>query len=185
MKNDPRFTLREAWPQGFLAIRGLRTIRGWQCLGLDPTHHTDDGKPSIAWASPLDRPDMAPIYWHQSGADVYGFNVPDHIVGWEAGDFLPAVTRSDFGCWNLLLEELAGALLQEPDLAAVERGEIYSYQWYRLAKTSGRSWVLNIFSDKQIREELVIPLREPSFVAERALVLARISVREAAAKEAV
>jgi len=89
--------LREAWPLGFLPIRGVITVGGWQCLG----HGGQPGTASGAWT------DWIPPFGRRPPGVARCFHdVPGRGLLWQAGLLHTHVTRA--------VE--AGRML--PDLAA-------------------------------------------------------------------
>lgn len=57
--------LRGAWPEGYLAARGLKTVLGWQCLGAELLLH---GYAIPAGLEPLVR-ELVAIGWRAGAAD--------------------------------------------------------------------------------------------------------------------
>ena len=100
--------VRQAWPKGFLAIRGVLTVGGWTCLGPSPNHL--HGGNSL-WLAP----DMVSIYVQSPDSFVwcYGGDPFDHapfLRALEAGDLLPRVDTEDPATWGACLASLGRAL---------------------------------------------------------------------------
>jgi len=94
--------LRAAWPEGFLARRGVFTVGGWTCLGLDPWRGRD-GKyvktPGSRWL----HPDESEVY---DGEEEWR---SDEFNRWIAGgDLLPDL--SDPLTFQAALIDLAEAI---------------------------------------------------------------------------
>lgn len=92
-----------AYPKGYLARPGVRTLGGWTCVEVKAAGTEDE---THGWV----RPDEHPEYGH-----VYGIHVlvPDRNVG--RGDFLPALDPfADVATWACALADLATRLGHPP-----------------------------------------------------------------------
>jgi hypothetical protein len=84
-----RELLRRAWPDGYLAMRGVLTVGGWTCCGVAPPDD-GDGEERVAW-------------WHAHGGKRPALRMAE-------GDLLPAVDPADTATWACLLRDLADAV---------------------------------------------------------------------------
>jgi len=142
---EGRALLWQAYPDGYLAMRGVTTLGGWICLDVMP-HPPADSNPG---------------YWHKRW---YANNKSAHIaVGWggitftfddmneqrideaqACGDLLPHPDPTDPATWACLLADLAVARWAEwaegdkdpepkpygvPFLAQYERGNAWLLYW--------------------------------------------------------
>lgn len=178
MKRD---LLRRAWPKGYLAARGARTVGGWTCMGLVENEHKFWMRADF-WVAP----DMISLYGRcRDDGEILGYgnasplNVSPWTTARKAGDLLPSVDPADRATWACLLADLAAAAgvperpLQIPGL--------YQYK---------DGWGLNVTwqGDKgpeQLGMMVLLPWGTYRFAADTddptlALVLARIQLREAA-----
>jgi len=101
-----RDPLKKAWPQGYLAVRGVSTIGGWQCVDSDP------GAPRwLATGGPRSALDRD---WPTGEHTLFPKNMKDHqsaalAYAHKAGDLLPNVDPQDLATWACLLQDLAEA----------------------------------------------------------------------------
>lgn len=119
--------LWKAYPDGYLAIRGVSTVRKWTCLGSSPVA-------AIEFVSDRreDGTDQGPVHKF-IGFDEAGQPLGDSTAAAEElhrrGVFLPNVDPTDAATWACLLKDLA---------EAAEITERTNLTWRRF----GGKWVL-------------------------------------------
>jgi len=142
--------LWKAWPEGYLAIRGVGTIAGWQCVKTDRTFTIYGHRE--AEAEIVFRDGMTSLHSSQAV---------------ERGDLLPNVDPTDIATWACLLQDLAQA-----------RGlsDCFGLTWRRMTSTrwevSGYERRGAVFSCQSV--EFNTDTYDPA----EALVRARIQLRE-------
>jgi len=96
---EGRALLWKAYPDGYLARRGVLTVGGWQCVEGEEGEDEEDGDTS-SWWRPI--PD-------NDGLTELGLlrDLPDARVN--AGDLLPLPDPTDTATWACLLQDLAEA----------------------------------------------------------------------------
>ncbi len=178
-----RDLLRKAWPDGYLGMRGVRTVGNWQCVWEDPPFELEGG---FSWLGsltflPPSRRHSHPINglaslvrgkraWTDdefTWLDLATSKTVERLdAAHEAGNLLPNVDPEDVATWACLLSDLAQALVGEDDVLDVAWRRATSAHW-RAAVTLGAGHrVLNYPFD--------IDTDDPAL----ALVLARIQMRE-------
>jgi hypothetical protein len=115
--------LRQAWPAGFLAIRGVATVGGWTVLGVEAETETAVG--TVVFSAPRRK-----AGWPVNAIAFAGVNEGHLLFGqpqaWddpedralqlalhralENGDLLPNVDPEDVATWACLLRDLAEVL---------------------------------------------------------------------------
>ena len=155
--------LWKAYPDGYLAMRGVTTVGGWICLGKD-----------FYWVAP-------------PGADVGNRDEHRHSYRCvlqssltfdraEPGDLLPNVDPTDHATWACLLADL----IEAAGLPSEQNGVAWRPVWkwtsdYPTDKVLVH-WQLLVWldGDEAVRTFRDITTRDPAL----ALVLARIQLRE-------
>lgn len=116
-----RALLKEAWPDGFLPMRGMRTVGGWECV-MAGEHLADPKSVRFIPGPAVDvsvRVDVGSRGIHRW--EVEGSVVPNLMSVWEAGDLLPNVDPADTATWACLLEDLARSAFLDPELPKDQR----------------------------------------------------------------
>jgi hypothetical protein len=164
-----RDLLRAAWPDGYLPMRGVRTVEGWTCVR---------GGDGSLWLAPEEHEARRLGPW-----PIYGFvgGKPCHDLGdaHAAGDLLPAVDPADPATWACLLHDLADATW--PTRNAKCRSDV----WLRQGTRGG--WV--VCAAFLTEEMYVFTLQEPVEIEPTddpafALVRIRACLRERDAEQA-
>jgi len=114
-----RELLRKAYPNGLLAMRGVRTVRGWTCLFVAPNScggdnqvvgfcHTGEECRLTCW------PDgrVLPCSSERHGQSVH-LSFLEKML--HEGDLLPDVDPEDVATWACCLADLATACLVDKD----------------------------------------------------------------------
>ena len=110
-----RELLWAAYPDGYLAMRGVSTVGGWHCVG-DQTHHCDS---------------FGGMWWVKALAAGPG-SIDD---AWRAGDLLPYLDpENDPATWACAKLDLA---LEEDPWPGFSLATASSH-WYRLDSTAWR-----------------------------------------------
>ncbi len=165
MSVDDRELLWAAWPDGYLAMRGVMTVAGWQCIGVA----TDKS----LWF-PLRREGTAPILGLPSGGPPY-----EQRSSWRAdmdpfrlaadmGDLLPDIDPTDTATWACLKADLARAA-GAPDLAT-------EISWTSMHMAGAWHWTVSWHEDNrrsQAQPFDSIETKNPGL----ALLMARIQLR--------
>lgn len=125
MSNISRELLRKAWPEGYLAARGVTTIGGWHI------YKTWDrvmvGEVGCGWTQPDEIDDLCEC--KSKGAFDRAF---------DAGDLLPSVDPEDAATWACLLKDLAMACFNDKNpLGSLE--PLHGLTW---VQTGQKSWEL-------------------------------------------
>ncbi len=150
-----RELLFRAWPDGYLARRGVSTVGGWLCEGDTFYRHNDEGDPSRVVVSAAKR---------RSTLSNEGFPLLD------AGDLLPNVDPTDPATWACLLQDLAEASRSPTDR--------YDLTWSNTDKGWRLFWQHRSMSNITGRAYFDIDTDDPTL----ALVRARIQLQEATGK---
>jgi hypothetical protein len=181
-----RELLRKAYPNGFLAMRGVQTVCGWTCLFADTNpyggdhvavgfHHTGEECRLTCW------PDgrVLPCSSERHGHPLPLSNLERRLC---EGDLLPDVDPEDVATWACCLADLAEALdLVNPSLPKYDfvtghawRSNAWEHDfhgdkfrwWIDVHTSAGHAW--------SHRFDELETTRDPAL----ALVLARIQLRE-------
>ena len=173
-----RELLWKAWPDGYLAMRGVKTVGGYQCIGIN------DERSLWMLATSVDFPlayrgNLHPMDWLVSGGPPYEQDpewreqMETLRVHAEDGALLPNVDPSDHATWACVLHDLskaASGLSMDSGVQAIweqrtwpHAGSCWSLTWQTHSGFQGCTKFR--FPDK---------VDDPAL----ALVLARISFRE-------
>ena len=171
-----REQLWQAWPDGYLAMRGLMSLAGWQCLGVT-------GAESM-WF-PLLRKGSGPIIGLPGGGPPYEKRafwregMDTFRAAADLGDMLPAVSIHDTATWACILKDLADAAdLTKPSTRIISGLPYSGVSWVR--ELNG-IWYLSTWTN-DIRDRDAGATRMHSFNIHtndpaEAAVLARIQLR--------
>ncbi len=163
--------LWKAWPDGYLAVRGVGTIAGWQCVRTPAEGVYANTVDHTWWLAPVtfgtNRAPFGGDIVVRSDRRVFGSVRQD-------GKLLPNVDPEDTATWACLLQELAEA-------AHVETGPYFGHhlRWEREVTRGWPPqswWSLTCKFGGSGRQFDGIDTDDPA----EALVLARIQLREAA-----
>ena len=165
--------LWKAWPDGFLAARGVSTVGDWMCVQPLPADHR---------VAP-----NTPLWLHPNKVCLYGRRDDGFYVGYgpgasinqtpfteaiAAGALLPNVDPTDTAAWACLLADLAMAA----GVSHTAEGVRFSYtnDLDTPRRILGERWVLSSANYGRVKT-----FRLRSKDKAEALVLARIQLREA------
>ncbi len=161
--------LWKAWPKGYLAARGVRTVGGWTCMGLVENEHKFWMRADF-WMAP----DMISLYGRcRDDGEILGYgnasplNVSPWTTARKAGDLLPNVDPADRATWACLLQDLAEAAFVRSSEKLNPKRALDFHHWDGCWVVSNGVLVVQKFPN--------IDTDNPA----EALVLARIQLREA------
>lgn len=167
MTFDDRELLWKAWPEGYLAMRGIMTMGGWQCLGVVAD--------CSLWFPKLAEGSTAPVVGLPSGVPPY-----EQRSAWrpemsmfrtaaDIGELLPMVNPRDPASWGCLVQDLANAA----GFVGLEVG---------FCRRERTSWVLyavlDVESYRTLEVEILRTFEFPVLDMAEAFVRARIQLRE-------
>ena len=150
-----RELLWKAWPDGYLAMRGVKTVGGWVCQQTEP--HLLFTKDDMTGRYP--QVDWAVIKQGRSYCSLVETPFDQ--------DLLPNIDTADAATWACLMQDVATALGLPPGLG---------YRWFG---GPGTGWELQVFTRHHVHRDekasfIDIHADDPAL----ALVLARIQLRE-------
>jgi hypothetical protein len=158
-----RELLWKAWPDGYLAMRGVQTLGHWQCRwaamgGRFGEFIRAEGN-LVQGETGLGTIRRIIVHSSEATRDDQG----EHA----RGDLLPLVDPTDTATWACLLQDLASAL-------GLPQG--FGYRWFGCPSTG---WELHVFTPDGVQRVdgapfIDIDASDPAL----ALVLARIQLRE-------
>lgn len=139
-----RQDLWNAYPDGYVARRGLRTIAGWQCVAV--------GTESL-WLPPLSTgTELAPVIGLPKGGPPYENrsqwrdDMESFRLAADLGEFLPHVDPDDPATWKLLLAEFALAMRIGIGVIDMNVVKFSGYAWTSTRNHDSYSWQLNVFT---------------------------------------
>jgi hypothetical protein len=135
--------LRLAWPDGYLAMRGVLTVGGWTCLGpsLNPAHRGES-----VWLDPAQlglwvRDPEGQIWAYGSASP---FDYTPFLKALEEGDLLPNVDPEDTATWAACLADLATVAGWTGKDATGERAIVTGYTWGDWLDQGVTHWTLTV-----------------------------------------
>jgi len=152
-----RRQLRKAWPDGYLDVRGVRTVGGWE-------------RNAVEWIAPGEQA-------HEHVARTYSTEELTEVI--RKGELLPDVDPADTATWACCLEDLARAAHFVPSVLT-SKGIVTGILWGLGSKERSPQedgWKLAVLADGgELFDHTFygIDTTDPA----RALVLARIQIRK-------
>lgn len=105
-------SLWQAWPDGYLAMRGVSTVGGWLCLEGVRTGDEQQGEELVTFHSPDSQP-IPHLVWKRGGGgagSIWGNTDSQFDALRTTGHLLPNVDPAHVATWACLLADLAQAL---------------------------------------------------------------------------
>jgi len=141
--------LWKAWPQGYLAMRGVHTVGGWEVIEIDDvlTFHKNQNDFSGSGYT-------VGVPW-EKGRKLTEFGEYLQEGPQKEGDLLPDVDPSDVATWACLLAEFAQAVgeiadLYDPSALAIAANEHivgYSLRFVNSGDPGVRTWQLSAYTE--------------------------------------
>lgn len=131
---EGRALLWQAYPEGYLAKRGVRTVGGWWCQHEIDGGDADQGAGIFACTSGRFTPARL---WPDGVKDVVRLPTGACAAALTSGDLLPLPDPADAATWACLLADFAAA---EGTVGAIEGDPIVGHCWSKVFGHDDRGW---------------------------------------------
>ena len=170
--------LRQAWPAGFVPMRGVRTVDGWTVLDMEPATESSVGgivfvAPRLGKGWPVNALALAGVHEGHLLIEPAKCDPEDQALqlalhlAYENGDLLPNVDPEDTATWACLLRDLAEAAGMYPSAANLIWYQYWGSWWLA-------SRIFGGLGTKDVQRLVTTDTNDPAL----ALVLARIQLRK-------